>query len=99
MNTKYIKKWYTPMEIAKLGLIPNSKGSRATVTGNYNFVLELIKSGRIRGKDYSHGRKRANWLVSDAEIARYHRTITILASRADMQSAALEDDYQQDGSV
>lgn len=76
MKTLYNKKWYTPMEVAKLGLIQNSKGDKSTISGNYNFVLELIKSGRLRAKNYSHGRVRNNWLVPEDEIARYHDTVT-----------------------
>lgn len=72
----YEKNWYTPMEIAKLGLIKNSKGDRGTVNSHYNYVLELIKSGRLRAKDYSRGSKRQFWLVPEDEIARYHNTVT-----------------------
>lgn len=76
MRTTNNKKWYTPMEIVKLGLIQNSRGGNSTVRGNYNFVLELIKSGRLRAKNYSTGDQRANWLVPEDEIARYHDTVT-----------------------
>lgn len=76
MRTMYNRKWYTPMEIARLGLIQNSKGDRSTVSGNYNFVLELIKSGKLRAKNYSHGTQRQNWLVPEEAITIYHDTIT-----------------------
>lgn len=75
MKTRYNQKWYTPMEIAKLGLIQNSKGDRGTVSGSYNFVLGMIKSGRLKAKNYSTGSQRANWLVSEKEIKRYHATL------------------------
>lgn len=75
MKTIYDKKWYTPMEIAKLGLIKNSRGDRSTVSGNYDFVLTLIKSGRLRAKNYANG-KKPYWLVPEDEIARYHDTVT-----------------------
>lgn len=78
MKTIYDKKWYTPMEIAKLGLIKSSKGDSGTVSGHYNFVLGLIKSGRLRAKDYAHG-KKPYWLVPEDEIARYHDTVTRVA--------------------
>jgi len=71
MRTIYGKKWYKPSEIAKLGLILNSKGK-----GDYNFVLNLIKSGRLRAKDYSNGKKVSYWLVPEDEIDRYHNTVT-----------------------
>lgn len=64
------------MDIAKLGLIQNSKGDQATVSGNYNFVMELIKSGRLRAKNYSTGKIRKNWLIPHDEITRYHDTVT-----------------------
>lgn len=70
------KNWYKPMEIAQLGLIQNSKGMRGSVAGNYNFVLELIKSGRLRAKNYSIGAAKPYWLVPESEIQRYHDTVT-----------------------
>ncbi len=76
MRTLYNQKWYTPMDIAKLGLIQSSKGDRSTINGNYNYVLELIKSGQLRAKNYSKGSQRKNWLVPEEEIAKYHMTVT-----------------------
>lgn len=76
MKTLYSKKWYTPMDIAKLGLIQNRKGDRGTVSGHYNYVLELIKSGRLHAKNYSTGKKKSYWMVPEAEIVRYHDTVT-----------------------
>jgi hypothetical protein len=76
MRNAYGKKWYTPMEIVKLGLIQNSKGGRSTVSGNYSYVLKLIKTGKLRAKNYSTGTQRQNWLVPEDEIARYHDTVT-----------------------
>lgn len=76
MRTIYRKTWYTPMEIAKLGLIQNSRGDAGTLSGHYDYVLELIKSGRLRAKNYSKGKQRNNWLVPEDEIARYHDTVT-----------------------
>lgn len=73
---KTSKRWYTPMEIAKLGLIKSSKGDAGSISGHYNFVLELINAGRLRAKNYSKGMKRANWLVPEDEIDRYHDTVT-----------------------
>lgn len=70
------RKWYTPMEVAKLGLIQNSKGDAGTLYGHYFFVLRLIKSGRLHAKNYSDGTTRNNWLVPADEIARYHDTVT-----------------------
>lgn len=72
MKTLYDQIWYTPMEVAKLGLIKNSKGQAGSLSGNYNFILMLIKSGQIEAKNYSTGEHRANWLISEKEISRYH---------------------------
>ena len=64
------------MEIAKLGLIKNSQGDGSTVSGNYNYILGLIRTGRLRAKNYSIGKKKAYWLVPETEIERYHDTVT-----------------------
>lgn len=76
MREIYAKKWYTPLEIAKLGLIKNSRGEASTVASNYNYILQLIKTGRIRAKNYSSSQKRAFWLVPEDEIVRYHDTVS-----------------------
>lgn len=76
MRTLYGQKWYTPMDIAKLGLIKNSKGDSSTIAGNYNFVLEMINSGQLRAKNYSTGKKLARWLVPEEAVKKYHDTIT-----------------------
>lgn len=70
MRTLYGQTWYRPREIADYGLILNSRGRK-----DYYFVLELIKSGRLRAKDYGRG-KVPYWLVPESEIARYHDTVT-----------------------
>lgn len=59
-----------------MGLIKNSRGTTASQAGNYNYILELIKSGRLRAKNYSVGSKKAYWLVPESEIVRYHNTVT-----------------------
>lgn len=80
MRTLHNQKWYTPKDVAKLGLIQSSKGDKGTVSGTYNFVLELIKSGQLEAKNYSTGTQRANWLVSETAIANYHSTVTNVGS-------------------
>lgn len=65
------KTWYRPREIARLGLIKNSTGGDNEAS-NYNFILELIKSGQLKAKNYSRGKKMSYYLVSEDEIARYH---------------------------
>lgn len=76
MREVYDQKWYTPLEIARLGLIKNSRGDQASVLGNYNFILKQIKAGRLRAKNYSTGTKRPNWLVSEEEIKRFLNMLT-----------------------
>lgn len=66
-------KLYKPREIARLGLIKNSKNSDSEIA-NYQFVLKLITSGRLKAKDYSTG-SRKYWLVSEAEIKRYQQEV------------------------
>lgn len=66
------KHWFKPMEVAKMGLIKNSRGAESSVMGNYNFILELIKSGRLKAKNYSPGSQRPYYLVSETEIEKYH---------------------------
>lgn len=75
MKTLYNKKWYTPREIAKLGMIKNSTGGDK-LNSNHMFILKLIHSGRLRAKNYSSGTKRPFWLVPEDEIERYHKELT-----------------------
>lgn len=63
------------MDIAKLGLIQSSRGDDGTLNSHYNFILELIKSGELRAKNYSRGKVRKNWIVPEREIRRYHMTV------------------------
>lgn len=72
MKTIETKKWYTPMEIAKLGLIKNSKGDSGTIPGHYNYILELIKTGKLQAKNYSSTDKFKSYLISEDEIRKYH---------------------------
>lgn len=67
-------KWYRPREIARLGLIKNSTGGD-NEDSNYNYILELIKSGRLKARNYSTGKKLAFYLVSEDEIKRYHKEL------------------------
>lgn len=70
MRTMYGQKWYKPREIAKLGLIQNSAGTNS-VSGNYNFILNLIKSGRLKAKNYSTGEILNYYIVSEKAINAY----------------------------
>lgn len=68
------KKWYRPREIAKSRLITNSLDSEKE-SANYDFILELIKRGELKARNYSKTEYRSYWLVSGKEIQAYHDRI------------------------
>lgn len=68
------RRWYKPREIARLGLIKNSANSDSEAS-NYDFVLMLIQTGRLRAKSYATG-SVARYLVPEEEIQRYHDTVS-----------------------
>lgn len=70
MRKLYAKSWYTPREIARLGLIKSPK-SPEDENSSYVFVLGLIQSGKVKHKNYGKG-ERPYYLVSEDEIAKYH---------------------------
>ena len=65
------KKWYRPKEIAELGLIKNSTGGD-NVSSNYDFILSMIRSGKLVAKDYCTT-QRHYYLISEEEIERFNR--------------------------
>ena len=69
MKTLYGKKWYKPREIAELGLIKNSIDSEK-VLSNYWSILRLIKSEKLKAKNYCTTGKQM-WLVSEDAIKEY----------------------------
>lgn len=73
----YGKKWYRPREIASLGLIQNSSGTN-NVHGNYKFILNQIKAGKLLAKNYSTT-DRPYYLVSEDAINKYHETFDKVA--------------------
>lgn len=85
MRTMNNQKWYTPREIARLGLIQNSRGDLGTENSTYKFVITLIKSGKLRAKNYSIGKQRQNWLVPQSEIDRYHDTVTKIDNKGEVR--------------
>ena len=74
MKHRYQQNWYTPREIAEKRMIVNSRGDMALPSGNYAYVLRLIKNGTLKAKVYNKG-KRPNYLVPESEIKRYHETV------------------------
>lgn len=70
MRKLYAKNWYTPREIARLGLIKSPKNPEDE-SSSYVFILGLINAGQLKAKNYGKG-ARPYWLVSEDEIAKYH---------------------------
>ena len=66
-------KWYKPSEIAKRRLITNSVNSE-NVRSNNHFILELIKSGKLKAKNYGSNPDYPHYLISEKEIERYHKS-------------------------
>ncbi len=66
-----------PSEIAKLGLIVNSKGKPS-----YSFVIKLIKDGKLKAIPWtistdSNGYEKAYYVVPISEIKRYQDTFKV----------------------
>lgn len=64
------QKWYRPREIVDMGLIVNSRGKPS-----YDRILELIKSGELKAKNYSIASKKKDtnpyYLVLGADLVTY----------------------------
>lgn len=67
---KLEKKHYRPKEIAQLRLITNTLESDK-VLSNYDFILDEIKRGNLKAKNYGKNPKFPYYLVSREEIERY----------------------------
>jgi len=63
-------KYYRPKEVAQLGLIKNTVDSEKMLS-NYDYVLRLIRNGKLKAKDYCTTDKHY-WLVSEKEVERYN---------------------------
>jgi hypothetical protein len=59
---------YRPMEIVNLGFIKNTKGSGGY--GAYNFVLNLIRAGKIKARNVGMG-KVPHFMVKGEDIIKY----------------------------
>jgi len=66
----YDKEWYRPREIARNRWITNSLNSDKE-SANYDWILEEIKRGNLKARNYSKSEYRPYWLVSAKEIERY----------------------------
>lgn len=70
---EYKKEWYRPREIAQLRMITNSLDSDKE-SANYDYILEEIKRGELKARNYSKSEYRPYWLVSAKEIERYRNS-------------------------
>jgi len=59
---------YSPREIADLGLIKNTRGTK-----DYNFVLEIISRGVLNATDFTFGKKIPHYKVLGKDILEYKR--------------------------
>lgn len=67
------KKWYKPREIARENWIQAPGGTGLSENGNYNYILNLIRTGRLKARNYSVAAHVKYWLVSEDEIKRYSK--------------------------
>lgn len=72
---EFDKEWYRPREIAQRRFITNSLDSDKE-SANYDFILEEIKRGNLKARNYSKSEYRPYWLVSAKEIKAYHERIS-----------------------
>ena len=71
---EFDKEWYRPREIAQKRFITNSLDSDKE-SANYDFILEEIKRGSLKARNYSKSEYRPYWLVSAKEIRAYRERI------------------------
>jgi hypothetical protein len=69
---KFEKNWYRPKEIAENGWIKNTLNSDK-VLSNYDWILDEIKRGELKAKNYGKNPAYPYYLVSAKEIERYRR--------------------------
>lgn len=67
---KFEKNWYRPKEIAENGWIKNTLNSDK-VLSNYDWILDEIKRGNLKAKNYGKNPAYPYYLVSAKEIERY----------------------------
>jgi hypothetical protein len=79
------KKWYKPREIAQRRLI-TSPAAGSSVDGNYMFILNQIKAGRLEATNYSTSKKVKYYLVSEDAIRKFYKGLTVSRSYSKDQS-------------
>lgn len=72
MRTIYNYKWYTPKEVAALGLI-RSPHNPDSFDASYRFIIHLIKQGLLPAKQWGKNpEKQPRYLVSEKAIVFYN---------------------------
>lgn len=66
-----VDKLYKPREIARLKLITNGAASD-NEQSNYQYILELIKGGKLKVAREYGTKSRRFYLISETEIKHYH---------------------------
>ena len=62
--------WLKPSDIAKRSLIRNSVGK-----GDYRYVIRLIKSNKLKARNWAMTGDKPYWLVHTDEITRYNKEL------------------------
>ena len=63
------EKYFSPREITDMKLITNTKGK-----GDYNYVLSLIRDGKLSAKVLNEGKQVTYYVVSMTEIERFNNS-------------------------
>lgn len=58
--------YYSPREVAKMGLITNSRGKN-----DYGYVLRLVKSGKLNHKVVNEDSSIVYYMISEQDIHDY----------------------------
>lgn len=58
--------YYSPREVAKMGLITNSRGKN-----DYGYVLRLVKSGKLNHKIVNEDSSIVYYMISEQDIHDY----------------------------
>lgn len=65
-------KYYTPRQLAKLGLIPVY--GRNTESSNYQYIMMLIRMGRLKAYKMNPDSKvKPHYVVTDKDLKKYLR--------------------------
>lgn len=71
MRYRYGKNWYTPREVAELGLIRAPRAPHST-EASYRYIKRLIMMGRLKAKVWGGRPGYEYHIISDSAIDAYH---------------------------